>query len=347
MVDDARTAMADMLNANSPEEIVFGQNMTTITFHLSRSIGRSLRPGDEIILSRMEHDANVSPWVLMARDIGLTVRWLDFDLDTFEFDLKRLQMLINDRTRLICIGYASNVLGTINDLRAVVALAHEANALVYVDAVHYAPHGQIDVQALDLDFLVCSAYKFFGPHQGVLWSRADILSDLDPYRLRPAPKHPPGSFETGTQSHEGIAGITAAVNYLASLSDQPFDGDRKAQIARAMQRIVAYERTLCDRLLDGLAEVPGVNVHGITAPDRRSHRVPTISFTAGGMRPGALAEQLARENIYCWDGHSYAVEPITALGLMNHGGVLRVGLSHYNTEQEVDRLLAVLHQLLG
>ncbi|MEM9057983.1 MAG: cysteine desulfurase-like protein, partial [Pseudomonadota bacterium] len=342
---DARSAMADLLNAPSPDEIVFGQNMTTITFHLSRAIGRWLREGDEIILSRMDHDANVSPWVLMAKDMGLTVRWLDFDTDTYEFDLKRLQMLITDRTRLVCVGLASNVLGTINDVRAMAALAHEANALIYVDAVHYAPHGQIDVQALDLDFLVCSAYKFFGPHQGILWGRSELLADLEPYRLRPAAKEPPGSYETGTQSHEGIAGVTAAVDYLATLGNDAGD-DRRAQLARAMYRITAYESTLRDHLLDELAARPSITVHGITAPERRSHRVPTVSFTADSLTPPQLAQGLAERGICCWDGHSYAVEPIGALGLMKSGGVLRVGMAHYNTIEEVDRLLGALSDLL-
>ena len=207
--------MADLLNAPSPDEIVFGQNMTTITLHISRSIGRLMRAGDEIILSRMDHDANVWPWVLLARDLDLEVKWLPFDAETFEFDLAVLDELLTERTRLVCVGGASNLTGTINDVKGICAKARAAGALTYIDGVQSVPHVATDVQDLDCDFLVCSPYKFFGPHQGVLWGRRDVLEQLEPYKVRPAPESIPGCFETGTQSHEGYAGTAAAVDYFA------------------------------------------------------------------------------------------------------------------------------------
>ena len=233
IVESARVAMADFLNAPSPDEIVFGQNMTTITLHLSRSIGRLLRPGDEIILSRMDHDANVWPWVLLARDLELEVKWLEFDATTFEFDLSTLDDLITDRTRLVCVGGASNLTGTLNDVAAICEKARAAGALTYIDAVQSVPHVATDVQAIGCDFIVCSPYKFFGPHQGVLWGRREVLEQLEPYKVRPAPSTIPWCFETGTQSHEGFAGITAAIDYFAWIGESMAGETERPRALRA------------------------------------------------------------------------------------------------------------------
>ena len=345
IVSDARAAMADLLNAPSADEIVFGQNMTTLTFHLARSLARTMREGDEVVLTRMEHDANIAPWLLLARDTGMTVRWLDIDRHRYELALAQLPSLLSKRTRLVCVGYASNVLGTVNDVRRIVELAHAAGALVFVDAVHYAPHGRVDVEALDCDFLVCSAYKFFGPHQGILWGRRSLLERLEPYKVRPAHAEPPESFETGTQSHEGLAGVSAAVEYFASLAGAGSAADRRQRLSVAMRAISDYEATLSARLIEGLARVPGVRIHGITEPSRLAWRAPTIAFTLDGVAPEALARALGERGVYAWHGHNYALEPLRALGLLESGGVLRVGLVHYNTHDEIERFLSTLHDL--
>ena len=345
IVSDARDAMADLLNAPSSDEIVFGQNMTTLTFHLARSLARTMRAGDEILLTRMEHDANIAPWLLLARDAGLTVRWIELDRERYELALDGLPSLFSPRTRLVCVGYASNVLGTVNDVRRVVELAHAAGALVFVDAVHYAPHGCIDVQALGCDFLVCSAYKFFGPHQGILWGRSSLLARLEPYKVRPAHDEPPESFETGTQSHEGLAGVSAAVDYLASLAGAGTNADRRDRLRVAMSEIRDYEFTLSAHLIERLARMPAVRIHGITDPERLAWRAPTIAFTLDGVAPEALARALGERDVYAWHGHNYALEPLRALGLLESGGVLRVGLVHYNTHDEIERFLSTLHDL--
>jgi cysteine desulfurase family protein (TIGR01976 family) len=344
IVGDARGAMADLLNAATPEEIVFGQNMTTITFHVARSLGRMFMAGDELILSRMEHDANVAPWLALARDHGLAVRWLELDRERHELAIDGLRALLSPRTRLVCVGYASNVLGTVNDVRAVSALARAAGALVFVDAVHYAPHGLIDVQALGCDLLACSAYKFFGPHQGILWGRHALLERLEAYKVRPAPERPPDSLETGTQSHEGLAGVTAAVDYLASLG-RAAGTERRQQLRAAMDAIRGCEAALSAHLIEGLSRTPGVRIHGITEPGRLERRVPTVSFTLRGRSPEELARALGARGVYAWHGHSYAIEPLRALGLLESGGVLRVGLVHYNTHEEIERFLAILRDI--
>ena len=345
VVSDARRAVGDMLNAASPDEIVFGQNMTTITFTLARALGRRFARGEEIVLTRMEHDANVAPWLALAEDLGLTVRWLDIDRDRHELALEQLGALLNERTRLLCIGYASNVLGTVNDVRKASALARAAGALVFVDAVHYAPHGLIDVQGLGCDLLACSAYKFFGTHQGVLWGRHALLASLRPYKVRPAHDEPPESFETGTQSHEGLAGVSAAVDYLASLAGAGDAADRRKRLSAAMTAIGAYEATLSAHLIEELARVPGVRIHGITDPGRLAWRAPTIAFTLRGTAPEPLARALGERGVYAWHGHNYALEPLRALGLLDSGGVLRVGLVHYNTHEEIDRFVAILKRI--
>jgi cysteine desulfurase family protein (TIGR01976 family) len=355
MVDDAHAAMADLLNAPSPDEIVFGQNMTTLTLHVSRSIGRQFREGDEIILSRMDHDANVTPWVLLARDLGFKVRWLPFNLDSFEFDLSALDDLLNDRTRLVCVGGASNMTGTIHDIRTISAKAREAGAWTYIDAVQSVPHVPTDVQEIGCDFLACSAYKFFGPHQGILWGRREVLEQLEPYKVRPAPDSIPGAFETGTQSHEGMAGTAAAVDYYAWVgetmaqdyleSNERYAG-RSRYVHAAMCCLFEYETTLARHLIDGLRHLPGVKVLGITAADAMKRRVPTVSFTASGMASADIAKALARRNIFVWSGHNYAVEAARALGIYDSGGGVRVGPVHYNSVQELDCLLTALEDIL-
>lgn len=355
VVSGARAAMADFLNAPSVDEIVFGQNMTSLTLHLSRSIGRALEAGDEIVLTRMDHDANVQPWLLMARDHGLVVRWLEFDPERFEFDLDDLDDLLGKRTRLVCVGGASNLIGTLNDVAAISRRARAAGAWTFVDAVQSVPHVATDVQALGCDFLVCSAYKFFGPHQGILWGRRDVLTSLEPYKVRPAPDEVPWCFEPGTQSHEGFAGVAAAVDYFAwigAAQSVPFrTGDaapdtRREHLRTAMQAVFDYEQRLSAHLVGGLRTLPGVRVQGLTAGDAMSRRVPTVSFVHDRMQPSALAEQLGRRNFFVWSGHNYAVEAVRALGLDERGGVLRIGPVHYNSIAEVDALLNALEDVL-
>lgn len=356
VVEEAHRAMADFVNANSTREIIIGQNMTTLTFHISRSIGRLFSPGDEIILTRMDHDANVSPWLLMARDFDLNVKFLAFDKDTYEFDMDALDALLSDRTKLVCIGHASNMTGTINDVREVAVRAKSVGALVYVDSVQYAPHGIIDVQDLGCDFLVCSPYKFFGPHMGVLWGREDVLLQLDPYKVRPAGNALPGCFETGTMNHEGMAGITATVDYFAWLGQTVADehyqqrhshyNPRRQMVCAALECLTDYEIPLTRQLIDGLGTMKGIKIHGITNPNALEKRVPTISFTAEGHNPHDISTALGAQGIQVWDGHNYAVEPVNYLGLMEAGGVVRIGLAHYNTAEEVDQTLRAIDQIL-
>lgn len=341
IVDGAHQAMADLLHAADPAEIVFGANMTTLTLYFSRVLGRELRPGDEIVVTELDHDANVTPWVLLARDLGLRVRKLPLDTSSYRLDLGALDEIVTPCTRLVCVGHASNLLGTINDVSHIAAAAHRHGALVFVDAVHSVPHLPVDVQALGCDLLACSPYKFFGPHAGVVWGRRELLERLDAYKLRPAPDSLPGRYETGTQSHEAMAGVTAAVDYLASLA--PAAPSRRARLADALARIQEYESELCRVLLDGLAAVPGLVIYGIT--DELSARAPTVAFRMAGHAPAAVVAALAARNIFAWDGHSYAVEPCAALGLLDRGGVVRVGIVHYNTREDIEALLAALHDL--
>jgi cysteine desulfurase family protein (TIGR01976 family) len=348
IVADAQLAMAQFLNAPSPDEIVFGQNMTSITFHVSRSIGRYLDAGDEIVLSRMDHDANVEPWVLMARDHGLEIRWLPFDNATYEIDLSVLDEVLSERTRLVCVCGASNLTGTINDVAAICAKAHNVGAWTYIDAVQSAPHIATDVQEIACDFLVCSAYKFFGPHQGVLWGRREVLELLDPYKVKPAPESIPWCFAPGTASHEGMAGTTAALDYLAWIGTTMAGApqERKLAMRAATEMLFDYEQELSRHLIAGLQSLPGVTVRGITAPDRIPWRVPTVSFTHDKIAPDDIASRLAERNIFVWSGHNYAVEAASALGILESGGAVRIGPVHYNRIDEVDTLLHVLGTII-
>ena len=352
---DARYAMADFLNAPSEEEIIFGQNMTSLTFHLSRSIGRHFNAGDEIILSRMCHDGNVYPWVLMARDHGLTVKWLPFNTETFEFDLDVLNELMTDKTRMICVGGASNLTGTLNDIKTISQKARDAGVWTYVDAVQSAPHVSTDVQALGCDFLVCSAYKFFGPHQGILWGRRELLEMLEPYKLRPVEDEIPWCFETGTQSHEGMAGTQAAVDYFAWIGETmaqdyqsryaSFSG-RRQYVHAALDYLFDYEKTLAHHLIDGLLQLPGVKIQGVSDATALDRRVPTVSFTAAGKHPKDIARALAERNIFVWSGHNYAIEVVESLGIRESGGAVRIGPVHYNSMDEIDTLLEALRDIL-
>jgi cysteine desulfurase family protein (TIGR01976 family) len=339
LVDLTHQACADFYNASSPSEIVFGQNMTTLTLHMSRCLGRRFRRGDEIVLSRMDHDANVSPWLLLADDIGLTVRWMDFDPETYEFPEDALTRVLSERTRLVAMGMASNCTGTVNDAKRFVAQAKAVGAIVYLDAVQYAPHLAVDVQDIGADFVVSSAYKWFGPHQGILWGHEQLLKETFAYKLRPAGDELPHKFETGTLSHEGMAGTLGAIEYI----EQYGTGDTRAQrIASAWAALARHEQSLTLKLIAGLMTFKGLTIRGITSANAMHKRVPTVSFTLEGQHPQALAQGFARDNIFVWSGHNYAIEPVTRMGLMDQGGVLRVGLAHYNTQAEVDAFLSSL-----
>ncbi|HEY7326479.1 MAG TPA: cysteine desulfurase-like protein [Gemmataceae bacterium] len=346
ILHEAHQAAADLLNAPSAEEIIFGPNMTTLTFHLSRAFGRTLRPGDEMLVTRLDHDANVRPWVLAARDAGATVHFVDIHPEDCTLDLDHLRRLLSPRVRLVAVTCASNAVGTVTDVRLITRLAHEAGALVFLDAVHYAPHRLIDVQDWDCDFLACSAYKFFGPHVGILWGKQEHLHGLPAYKLRPATDDLPGRWMTGTQNHEGLAGTAAAIDYLASIDPSAErTSSRRQRLERAFHRIEDYERTLAECLLDGLRSRPRFRVLGITQRERLSERVPTVSITTAEHTPQQIAEHLAKREIYAWNGNMYALELTECLGLEEHRGLLRLGLVHYNTTEEIDALLQALDEL--
>jgi cysteine desulfurase family protein (TIGR01976 family) len=345
MTHAAQQAAADLLHAPALDEIVFGANMTTLTLHLSHSFARTLRPGDQVLVTRLDHDANVSPWVLAARDAGAEAVFIDIHPEDCTLDIEDFRRKLNPRVRLVALGCASNLVGTVNDVRTLTQLAHEAGALVYLDAVHYAPHGLIDVQAWDCDFLACSAYKFFGPHVGILWGRRRLLTELPAYKVRPASEDLPDRWMTGTPNLEGLAGTLAAIDYLASLAPASAGPGRRARLEAAFREIQQYERELARRLLAGLAERPRFRVWGITDPNRLGERVPTLALTAQERTPAELAQHLAGCEMYTWNGNMYALELTERLGLEEKGGVLRVGLLHYNTADEVDRLLAALEEL--
>jgi cysteine desulfurase family protein (TIGR01976 family) len=344
MTEEAHVAVADFLGAASAEEIKFGYNMSTLTLHIGRSIGATLGPDDEIVVTTLDHEANVSTWEAMAADRGVTVRKVDIRVDDVTLDLEDLESKLNGKTRLVAIGYASNAVGTINPVREIVARAHEVGALTYIDAVAYAPHGPIDVRALDTDFLVCSVYKWFGPHLGALYGKADVLDRLPAFKVRPAHDR----FETGTAAFESIAGTLAATEYLGDVGRRfgaPADDTRRAALVAGMTAIIEYERALVTRLIDGLESIPGVTIHGITDRSRMSERVPTVSVSIDGVHPRAAAEALGVQGIYVWDGDFYATGLIERLGKADAGGVLRLGLVHYNTAEEVDRVVEAIASL--
>ena len=356
VLHEAHAAMADFLNASSPDEIVFGQNMTTLTLHISRSLARTLNPGDEIVVTRMDHDANISPWMLVAEDRGCKLTWVDFDVEDYTLKLDEFEIALESKPKIVAFGYASNATGTINPVRKLTKMAKEAGALVYIDAVQYAPHGPIDLQALGCDFLVCSAYKFFGPHVGILYGKLELLEDLKAYKVRPAPKNPPGKWMTGTQNHEGIAGVLGALEHFEwlaggyagaqkqSLAEEKVTGRRQNLVA-AMTAIRAYEFELSRALIEAIQAVPGTHIHGITDMKRLDERVPTVSFTLDGRHPRELAEALGKEGFYVWDGNYYALAVTERLGIESSGGMVRVGAAHYNTVDEVERFGEALKKI--
>jgi len=356
MLASARAAMADFLNC-SADEIVFGQNMTALTYAMSRAIGRDLGPGDEILVTRLDHDANVSPW-LALEEKGVTVRWAEIHEEDCTLDMADLASKINEKTKLVAVGYASNAVGTINPVKEVVRLAHAAGALAYVDAVHYGPHGLIDVAALDCDFLVCSTYKFFGPHMGVLFGKREHLQRLRPYKVRPLTDAIPNRWEWGTLNHECIAGITACVDYIADLGrrvhpylSEPRAATRRAAIVAAFEAIHHYEHGLMERMISGLLRIPGLKLYGITDPARFEERCPTLAVRMANQTadqtPLALATKLGDRGFFTWDGNYYALNLTERLDVEKSGGFLRIGLVHYNTVEEVDRLLGALREIVG
>lgn len=352
---EAHQAMADFYHAAGPEEIVFGNNMTTLTLHLSRSISKTWEPGDEIVVTRLDHDANVTPWVLAAEDRGCKINWVDFDLEDGTLNLNSLHKALERRPKFLAVGYASNALGTINPLDQIIPLAHAAGALVYVDAVQYAAHGPIDVQKLDCDFLVSSSYKWFGPHAGILYGKQTLLEELVAYKVRPASNHLPSKLETGTQNHEGIAGVLGAVEYFEWLGRE-FGGEYAAELAQAgytgrglelkkgLTALRAGELALSQALLAALQAIPGLQIYGLTDPEQLDQRVATFSFRLKGLEPRRVAEKLNEHGIYVWDGNYYALNVTERLGLEDQGGMVRVGAVHYNTLEEVEKLKeALLH----
>lgn len=343
LLDQVHAATADFLGADDPETVFFGANMTSLTFAMSRALARTWKPGDEVIVTRLDHDANVRPWTLAARDAGAVVKFAPIRREDCTLDLDALKSLISPKTRLVAIGAASNSVGSINPVREVADAAHAVGALCFVDAVHFAPHGRIDVGAWGCDFLACSAYKFFGPHIGIMWGRRELLESLEPYKLRPAPDTLPGRWMTGTQNHECLAGVLAAIDYLADVlgpsgnTSQP----RRKRLDTAMRAINEYESQLARRFIEGALQIDRLMLYGITDLNRLHERAPTFSLRMKGIGPAELAKKLGERGIFVWHGNYYALELSEQLG-MEPEGMVRVGMVHYNTPAEVDRLLAEL-----
>ena len=347
MISGARAAMADFFNCD-PDEVIFGQNMTALTFALSRALGRQFGPGNEIVLTHLDHDANISPWRALE-ERGVTIRFADINPADCTLDMHDLARKISGHTRLVAVGYASNAVGTINNVKEAVSLARKAGALSYIDAVHYAPHGPIDVRALDCDFLVCSTYKFFGPHMGVLYGKREHLKRLQPYKVRALTNDSPFRWEWGTLNHECIAGITACVEYLADLGHHvdPAVQKRRAALLAAYGAIQQHERDLAERLIRGLLALPGLKLYGISDPKRFDQRCPTIAVRIEGHTPLELATKLGERGFFTWDGNYYAINLTEHLDVEKRGGFLRIGLVHYNTADEVERLLAALKDIIS
>jgi cysteine desulfurase family protein (TIGR01976 family) len=335
----SRSAIADLFGA-SPDEIAFGQNMTSLTLSVSRALGATWNPGDNVVVTRLDHDGDVWPWVVAARDAGAEVRWIDFDPeDGCRLMTETIGDIVDRRTRLVAMTHASNAVGTVTDPRPAIEAAHAVGALTYVDAVHYSPHGLVDVAALGTDFLAASAYKFFGPHTGCLYGRREVLESVEAYKIRPAPDVPPEKWETGTQSFESLAGVAAAVDYLASLGT---GATRRDQLLSTMATIGEYERSLSERFLNGIADISGVTLYGRSVRDGRT---PTFAVSVDGTHPDDVAETLGDQGIFVWSGDYYAVEVMRRLGVADQGGLVRIGFAHYNTVEEVDRVVAALGEL--
>ena len=347
VLHEAHAAMADFLNAARPEEIIFGNNMTTLTLHISRSLARTLQAGDNILVTRLDHDANIAPWMLVAEDMGCNLIWVDIDVEEGTLDLDDFARALERKPKIAAFGYASNLLGTVNPVRKLTKMAQDAGALVYIDAVQYAPHGPIDVQDIGCDFLVCSSYKFFGPHAGALYGKYDLLNELKAYKVRPASNELPYKFETGTQNHEGIAGVLGALEYFEWLGSQFGDeqgqdwkhagpsAGRRFAFKQAMSAIRTYEFELSRVLIGSVESIPGTRIYGVTDRNRLDERVPTVSFTLEGKDPEKVADAIGKQNVYVWNGHNYALAVVERLGLLEAGGMIRVGPVHYNTLDEI------------
>lgn len=353
VVTEARLAFADFLGASSPSEIVFGPNMTTLTFSMARALGRMLEPGDEILVTYLDHDANIAPWRTLEEK-GIVLRWVDIHPDDCTLDMASFERELSERTRLVAVTLASNAVGSVPDVRAITEMAHSVGAMVFVDAVHYAPHFTIDVRELDCDFLVCSVYKFYGPHLGVLYGKYELLEQLAAYKVRPSRNIPPEKFETGALSFEGVAGARAAVDYLAALGEKYGTGDKKVaggngnrreNIKRGLEVVQVYERDLARYLISGLGALPNMRVYGVTDFSSVQERAPTVAFNITNHAPRQVTEYLAKANINAWDGNYYALALMERLALQETGGAVRVGLAHYNTVEELDFLLEVLGKL--
>ena len=357
ILHEAHVAMADFLNAARPEEIIFGNNMTTLTLHISRSLARTLQAGDSILVTRLDHDANIAPWMLVAEDKGCNLIWVDIDMEAGTLDLDDFAEALERKPKIAAFGYASNLLGTVSPVKKLTKMAKDAGALVYIDAVQYAPHGPIDVREIGCDFLVCSSYKFFGPHAGILYGKYDLLEELKAYKVRPASDELPYKFETGTQNHEGIAGVLGTLEYFEWLAGQ-FGGEqgstgkdkgysgRRLTLKQAMSTIRAYEYELSRALMSAIESIPGTRIYGVTDLNRLEERVPTVSFTLEGTGPEQVANALGHQNIYVWNGHNYALAVVERLGLLETGGMIRVGPVHYNTLEEMERFRDVLSNVI-
>ncbi|MBI2238095.1 MAG: cysteine desulfurase-like protein [Actinobacteria bacterium] len=345
LIEEAHGAAADLLGCD-PGEVVFGPNATTLLFAVSRSIARTLRPGDEVVVTRLDHDANIRPWVMAAEDAGATVRWVDVRDDDVTLDLDSFDAALTERTRIVAFTLASNAVGTVTPAAELADRAHQVGALVVCDAVHHAQHRLVDAGAIGADLLVCSPYKIFGPHLGILFGRRELLEAWRPYKVRPASDEVPDRWETGTQNHEGYAGFVAAVEYLAAIAPTVHLGwpvvGRRANVVAGMEAVRAYETTLSGRFLEGLAGLPHVRLYGLRDPDRVDERTPTFAVRVADRHPAETAKELGERGIFVWDGDYYAIELMERLGLQDSGGAVRIGFCHYNTAEEVDRVLEEL-----
>jgi len=345
VIAEAHQAMANFLNCDT-DEVAFGPNMTTLTLALSRAIGRKLKAGDEIIVTRLDHSANVSPWVALE-ELGVKILRVDINPDDCTLNLDDLKSKLNERTKLVAAGYASNAVGTINPVAEIARLAYHVGAWTFVDAVHYAPHGLIDVHKIECDFLACSPYKFFGPHSGVLYGKREHLKALKPYKVRPASNELPDAWETGTQNHECMAGVIAAVDYIASIGQRASAQklDRRSALVKAYAEIHSYERELAKKLIAGLGQIPNITLYGIRDPNQFDQRVGTVSIRIKGVSPHNAAKRLGDKGLFVWDGNFYALDLTERLGVESSGGLLRIGVLHYNTEEEIERLLSELRAI--
>ncbi len=356
IIDETRQAAADFLGAARSEEIIFGPNMTSLAFMLSRMLAPQIEKNDTIVVTRLDHDANITPWTQMAEERGAKVEWIDFDVEDGTLKIDQFESVLESKPKLVAVGYASNALGTINPVHKITQMAKQAGALVFIDAVQYAPHGPIDVQDLGCDFLACSSYKFFGPHLGLLYGRYDLLESLPTYQVRPASQTPPGVFERGTKNHEGIAGLLGAFEYMEWVGKtfgwihkdkyvQRYDG-RALLLKQAITAIRAYEFEISRQMLAVLNETPGIRLYGLNDPLQIENRVPTFAFNVEGVHPHQVAEKMANNGIAVWDGNYYALAVTERLGVEDSGGMVRVGPVHYNTVQEITRFKVVLDEIL-